>query len=294
MIGDQAQQLRILASQLKTPGEAGALFSNSHLRCISIVSGKGGVGKTNFAVNLSILLARSGKRVLLLDADWGLGNVDTVLGVSPKYTIQHFVKGEKDLAEIVMQGPDNLLFIANGSGMQELANLELGQRERIISSLANLERVADILIIDSGAGVSRNVLSFAMAASEIVVVTNPEPTAIRDAYATIKVISQENKDCQIDIVVNRASTGEEALAVAKRIANAADYFLQLKVGYKGFVFDDKYVQSAITRRKPFISLYPNAPASKCMGDIALNLGLEQPRKSTGLVDLFRRVSGVFG
>lgn len=290
MIKDQAEQLRILADQLKAeapPARASAM------RCIAIVSGKGGVGKTNLAVNLSILLSRSGKRVLLLDADWGLGNADTVLGISPKYTIQHFVLGEKELPDIIIPGPENLLLIANGSGMRELANLDPSQRDHILSSLANLEKVADIMVIDSGAGLSRNVLSFALAASEILVVTSPEPTAIRDAYATIKVISQENKDANISIVVNMVEDEIEAKNVAKRISNAANFFLDLNVRYLGYVVNDRNVQKAVSRRNPFITSYPYSPASKCLFDITRELGVSLPPKPVRVKDLFKRVSGVF-
>lgn len=173
-------------------------------RVIAVTSGKGGVGKTNFSSNLSLVMARSGLRVIAVDADLGLANLHVVLGVMPRYHLEHVIRGERTLQETLHTAPGGLQIIAGGSGITELANLDVPRRDAFITGLSELDTLADVILLDTGAGLSHNVLAFLCAVEEVIIVTTPEPTAITDAYATIKVVSQQNPAARLMLVVNMA------------------------------------------------------------------------------------------
>ncbi len=242
MIIDQANKLRVLAEQIrrekrgngsgrKRKGVERASFKGAMLtRTIAITSGKGGVGKSNLTVNLAICLARLGKKVLVLDADLGLANIDVMMGLSPKdKTLQYVVNGRKRIQDIVLEGPEGVQVIANGSGIQELANLSDVERRRIIGEVSNLEGKYDFLLVDTGAGISKNVMSFILATEEIVIVTTPEPTAVMDAYGIIKVVSQQNRDVRVKLVVNMVKNKTEAQEVINKIISVSQRFLGIVV-----------------------------------------------------------------
>src|SRR5579871_150756 len=180
------------------------------VRIVAVTSGKGGVGKTNFSTNLSVLLASDDRRVIVVDADLGLANLHVVCGVTPKYHLEHVMRGEHSLREILWPGPNGLQMIAGASGLAELANLDDNRRAAFIDDLHELDQLADVIVIDTGAGLSHNVMAFLCAVEEVIIVTTPEPTAITDAYATIKVLSQENPDARLQLVVNMAHSSAEA------------------------------------------------------------------------------------
>lgn len=190
---DQAEKLRILARTIKNQVESEIKGNGKKTRIIAVTSGKGGVGKTNFTINFALSLMAYGQKVIVLDADLGLANIDVILGISPKYNLYHVLKGEKTIQEIIVPGPQGLQIIAGGSGIQELANLRRWQVEQFIAKLGELEGLADILIIDTAAGLSRNVMSFVLAADEVIVITTPEPTAITDAYGLVKVMTTKKR-----------------------------------------------------------------------------------------------------
>src|SRR5690554_1344524 len=178
----------------------------SNSRVIVVASGKGGVGKTNIAVNLALALRQLDNCVALIDVDLGLANVDIVLGITPPYNLGHVFRGEKTLVEIIEDGPLGIKLLAGGSGMSELANLTGWRLEQFVKSLDELNREFDFVVLDTGAGIGQNVLSFALATDEVLVVTTPEPTAITDAYGLIKVVFQRNPQAQIRLIVDRKST----------------------------------------------------------------------------------------
>ncbi len=282
---DQAANLRRLVL------EKGDL-SEKKTRTLAITSGKGGVGKTSVAVSLSIALAQEGASVTLLDADLGLANINVILGIIPKYNLYHVIKGKKKLKDIVIDVPEGIKIIAGASGFHQLANLEAKQRNDFIHSISELEG-GDFMIIDTGAGVGQNVLSFVTAADEILVVTTPEPTAITDAYGIIKSIASQSSDKIIKLIVNRVQSVSEGKRVAQRVINIAGQFLNIKVENLGFIFDDIHVAKSVRNQKPFIINYPKSKASGCISIIAdriCNKGTEVD-KGTGLVSFFRNLLG---
>ena len=255
---DQAANLRKLVVQNK---------KEKNTRTIAITSGKGGVGKTSLAVSLSIALAQGGSSLTLLDADLGLANINVILGIIPKYNLYHVIKGKKRLKDIVIDIPEGIKIIAGASGFHQLANLDAKQRNDFVKSVSELDS-DDFMIIDTGAGVSQNVLSFIMASDDVIVVTTPEPTAITDAYGIIKSIAAQSADKPVKLVVNRVTSVAEGKRVAQRVINIAGQFLNVKVENLGFVFDDMYVPKSVRIQKPFILSYPKSKASVCVSMIA--------------------------
>ena len=259
-------------------------------KTIAVTSGKGGVGKSSISVSLAIALARNNVTVTLLDADLGLANVNVILGIIPKYNLYHVIKGKKKLREIVIEVPENIKIIAGASGFHQLANLDVKQRTDFIESVAELDS-DDYMIIDTGAGVSQNVLAFVLAADEVIVVTTPEPTAITDAYGINKSIAAQAPDKSIKLVVNRVQSVAEGKRVAQRVINIAGQFLNVKVENLGFVFDDIAVPKSVRNQKPFFVSYPKSKASVCVSIIAeriINREVENG-KATGLPGFFRNL-----
>jgi len=282
---DQAANLRRLVLEKNTEGASGT-------RSIVITSGKGGVGKTSLSVSLSIALAQDGKSVTLVDADLGLANINVILGIIPKYNLYHVIKGKKKLKDIIIEVPEGIKIIAGASGFHQLANLEQKQRDEFISSMSELGN-DDFLIIDTGAGISQNVISFIMAADEVIVVTTPEPTAITDAYGIIKAIASQGNEKQIRLIVNRVQSVAEGRRVAQRVINIAGQFLNIKVEELGFVYEDMYVPKSVRNQKPFIVSYPKSKASGCVKVIADRISNKDPelRKGSGLASFVRNLLG---
>lgn len=282
---DQAANLRrlVLEKNIDTP---------STTRTIVISSGKGGVGKTSLSVSLSIALAEDGKSVTLVDADLGLANINVILGIIPKYNLYHVIKGKKKLKDIIIEVPEGIKIIAGASGFHQLANLEPKQREEFISSIAELAN-DDYLIVDTGAGISQNVLSFVMAADEVIVVTTPEPTAITDAYGIIKAIASQSTEKHIKLIVNKAQSVAEGKRVAQRVINIAGQFLNIKVEDLGFVYEDICVPKSVRNQKPFYVSYPKSRASGCVKVIADRLNNKQVEyeKGSGITSFIKNLLG---
>lgn len=265
---DQAQKLRELISS-KKPEEIAALPGAKDARVITISSGKGGVGKTNFTVNLGIALARRNQRVSIIDADLGLANVDVIMGIVPKYTLTHVVKNEMDIREVVLEGPEGIKIISGGSGVMELVNLDSEALETLIESLAFLNDESDFILVDTGAGLSQNVMSFIRAANEVILVVTPDPSAITDAYALIKNITEQDK--QIRIVINRVESNKEGQDVFNKIHSAAKKFLKVDVENLGFIYEDPNVRKSVRQQIPFMINNPACLASKGIDLVAAGL-----------------------
>jgi flagellar biosynthesis protein FlhG len=237
-------------------------------RVIAVTSGKGGVGKTNVSVNLAILLAQRQHRVLLFDADLGLANVDVLLGLHPDYTLQHVLYGERELVDVLVTGPCDVKIIPGASGMVELANLNDAQRGGLIECFSRLGDETDIVLVDTSPGVSRNVISFAAAADEVIVLTTPDPTAVMDAYAIIKAIARENLSSRIHLLVNMVQDEQEACEVAQKIILLARQFLNVTVEAVGGVPTDRSVAWAVRQQEPFVLAYPRSAAAESLRLVA--------------------------
>lgn len=260
---EQAKELRVLMGNGKSKN-----LSEHNTRIIAITSGKGGVGKTNIAVNLAIAYAQIGKKVILIDGDLGMANVNVLLNVVPQYNLMQVINHQKTMKEIILDTECGIKFIAGANGFSRIANLskeELDYFAKEFSSLSN----ADIIIIDTGAGIANNVLQFVAAADEVYVVTTPEPTAITDAYGIIKIITTELVDHQINIklLVNRVHSAEEGKRISDRIITIVGQFLNYKVEYIGFVYDDPVVQASVLRQKPFMIVNPTSKPAVCLKHI---------------------------
>ena len=285
---DQAENLRMMVQQ-KTESDEKMSGRETKTRIITVSSGKGGVGKTNLSINLAIAYSQIGKKVVLLDADLGLANVNVILGIIPEYNLYNLIKNNKTMKDILIDTKCGIQIIAGASGFSKIANLQNDERNRFISEMSELS-FADIIIIDTSAGVSNNVLSFIAAADEAVIITTPEPTAITDAYGIIKIISTELIDNKIGIklVVNRVKSVTEAKKVAQRVVNIAGQFLNTKVDYLGYVYDDPIVQNAVLRQKPFIITDPKCKASICLRHIVSRLENIEYREGTGVGNFLKK------
>ena len=242
------------------------------LRTIAVTGGKGGVGKTNVATNLAIAMAQLGKRVGILDADLGLANVDVMLHVNPRYTLKHVVTGEKKIEDIIVKGPLGISVIAGSSGIKTMADLPVQIHKKLIGELHRLNNLIDILIIDTPAGIGNNVLSFVLAADEILAVTIPDPMAYTDAYALIKVVSRWRQDAQINLLINMVRTAAQAREVAEILKTVVrKYNLPLgRISYAGYIPYDSKIKNSLLNRKqtPFMLENPDSLSVKCIQVIA--------------------------
>lgn len=272
---DQAERLREIISSIKDYKEedksTGSLTDKPGSRVITITSGKGGVGKTNFTVNLGIKFSQMGLRVVIIDADLGLSNVDVVMGKMSKYNLSDVINSNKDILEILEEGPNGVKFISGGSGVQELVKLNKTQLVDLLMKLGKLDEEADVILIDTGAGLSENVISFVHAAREVILVTTPEPTSITDAYALIKTITHKDKMKNIKVVVNRADNAAEAFNILDKLNVVTQKFLGVKLQKLGYILNDANVIKAVKIQQPFIISFSRSEASKNLSEIALTL-----------------------
>ncbi|MDF2964045.1 MAG: cobyrinic acid a,c-diamide synthase [Paenibacillus sp.] len=260
-MNDQAQGLRNLVSSQQSQQSAKAT------RIITVTSGKGGVGKSNFTLNFALTLQKKGYNVLVFDADIGLANIDVLMGITAKYNLYHLLKKEKTIWEIIQTGPNNLQFIAGGSGFNDLIRLTEEQLDYFAEQVNQLNGSVDFIIFDTGAGLSKETLKFILAAEETIVVTTPEPTSITDAYAIIKMVNSMDEPVKFRLVVNRATDWKEGKQTADKISMVAKQFLQLDIPTLGYVADDSNVTKAVKKQVPFTVEYPSSPASQAINKL---------------------------
>ncbi len=286
-MADQAEKLRELVGYSESSQQTG-----KKTRIITVASGKGGVGKSNIAINLALGFAKLGKGVVVLDADLGLANVNVILGVIPRYNLYHMMRQQKTMKEIITDTSYGIQIVAGASGFSKIANLSEEERRSFIMELSNLGQ-ADVLIIDTSAGVSSNVLDFVAAADDAIVVTTPEPTAITDAYGIIKIIATEinNPRMNLKLLVNRVPTVTDAKKVSDRVINIASQFLNIKVDYLGFVYEDAHVQQAVLRQKPFLVTDPHCKASLCIMNVVSRLEKIDFKEGSGIGGFLSKLLG---
>lgn len=273
-MNDQAEALRKIVDTMRNNPKDEEDITGIPLkraRVVTITSGKGGVGKTSVTVNLAIALSKLGHRVVILDVDFGLANIDILFGIVPKYTLIDLIHDEKNIFEVLTDGPDNIKFLSGGSGVEELMRLDRKNLRKFVSNIALLDKMYDFILIDTGAGLSQNVMSFIMAADEILLVTTPEPTAITDAYALVKMVSKRDKKKMIQVLVNKAESIKEAEEVLNKFSVVSEKFLSLKLAKIGYILYDDTVLKAVKQQKPFYISYPKSQPSKNMQELAESL-----------------------
>ncbi len=278
---DQASQLRRIVRQ------------STRATVIAVTSGKGGVGKSNIAVNLAIKFASVGKRVVLMDADLGLANADVLCNIDLPSNLSHVISRKRELADVMVDGPGGFRLIGGASGLVRMIDLSDYDRQRLVTALAELEARTDVILIDTGAGISPNVLSFTRSADQVLVVTTPEPTAITDAYAVIKVISRDAPDRPLSLLVNQVRQHGEGRLVYERIAKVARQFLSVHVMDAGFIPSDPEVPAAVRRRSPFLLASPRCPASLGISQLAMRLERGVAPSLDGSGGFFNRMSRWF-
>lgn len=265
---DQAEGLRNIIKHQNQKPAGGA-------RVITVTSGKGGVGKSNVSINLALQFRRMGKKVIILDADFGLANIEVMFGVIPQYNLSDIMYKGKELKDIVMQGPEGVGFISGGSGIAKLVNLDNEQIKRLVYKMTDLEKMADVIIVDTGAGIAPSVLEFVAASAEVVLVTLPEPTSITDAYALLKALNMfpgfDRNDTTIKVLCNRVNSAGEGKMLFEKLNMVVSRFLNINMTMLGCIPQDYSVTKAVMKQKPVSIMYPNAPASKAFAEVARTL-----------------------
>jgi flagellar biosynthesis protein FlhG len=247
-------------------------------RVISVTSGKGGVGKTVCVANLAKVMAGQGYRVLVIDADLGLANIDLYFGLSPTYNLNHFFSGEKQLEEILVPAAEGIMVLPAGSGVQKYTHLDAGQKAGLMEALDLLHGRFDLVLIDTEAGISENVTYFNVAAQEILVVTTPEPTAISDAYALMKLLSTRFHEKYFRLIVNSVSSENEALDVYHKLTLVSSRFIDISIDFLGSIPLDKRFTDSVRKQKPLVEMYPKAKSCQAFVELVENLELKSEKQ----------------
>ncbi|AHM56641.1 cobyrinic acid ac-diamide synthase [Peptoclostridium acidaminophilum DSM 3953] len=284
---DQASKLRSAVIkkgstyEVSTQNDGDASLERARVICVT--SGKGGVGKTNLTLNLALAIKTRGFKTLIIDADLGLANIEVLVGSAPKYNFMDVIEGGMGIRDIVMEGPLGIKIISGGAGISETANLPVYKLNKLLANLAILENDFDYIIIDTGAGISKSVISFAKAADEVIVITLPEPTAIADAYALIKTLRRESIE-KIGVVVNKVDNILEAESTFKKLETVSKRFLGVGLGFIGHISADNNIIRAVKQQEPFYLKYESSPASRNVEQICSRLtGKEKTKSSEGFV-----------
>lgn len=294
-MGNQAENLRFLVQQMKKDFQRNIKSVPNGTRVIAVTSGKGGVGKSSFAVNCALALSKYKQRVIILDADLGLANVDIILGINPQYNLSHVIAGEMPLSEIIFNGPRGIKIIPGGSGMYHLANLKDWQLESFLAKLSHLDGMADYLIVDTGAGLSKTVLSFVLSSDEVFLLTTTEPTAMTDAYGLVKTIHAEKYQGRIKLIVNRVPSEVEAKIAYSKLNIALERFLHYSIDYLGHLQEDPRVAQSVKEQQPYVLSYPHTVAANDINTIAERIIKRDDTDYSGhtVKDFFGRVTEYF-
>ncbi len=281
---DQAESLRLLVNHKRNE-------SHEPLRVIAVTSGKGGVGKSTLASNLAVLVAKQGRRVLLLDGDLGLANAEILLGIAPRFHMGHLLEGSISMREALATGPHGLKLLSAGTGVQQLARLGSAQKLRLIAELDTLEDDFDVVIADSAAGIGDNMTFFVGACQETILVVSPEPTSLTDAYAAVKVLSLGGMAGLFHVVVNPAGSENQARDVFGRLSRITERFLHARLRYLGHLPRDENVRRAVMMQRPLVEGFPLSPASRSLAQLSDRLLRESPppRVEGGLKILWQRL-----
>lgn len=257
MVMDQADKLRERMEMLKEQAPSA--------RVIAVTSGKGGVGKTSLSVNLALQFQQQGKKVVILDADFGLANVEIMLGIRPQYNLADLIFNNKSIEEIITEGPMGVGFISGGSGVQDLVNLDKEKLKKLIAKLVKLDSLYDVIIIDTGAGIADSVIEFVLSSPEVILVVTPEPTSITDAYSLLKAVNRKKEfnreQKSIKVIANRVANPDEGHEIYNKISVVVSKFLNIHLEYLGYIPNDKQLTNAVVEQKPISIYYPNSESA---------------------------------
>lgn len=283
---DQAQNLRNL---IKLQNQA----KINQARVITVTSGKGGVGKSSMTINLAVWFRQQGKRVIIFDADFGLANIEVMFGVMPKYNLADMIFKGKELKDIIVRGPMDIGFISGGSGISALGNMNREQVAYLVYKLKELETLTDIIIIDTGAGISDSVLEFVSSSAEVLLVATPEPTSITDAYALLKSLNNrvgfDKEATAIKVIANKVTDDEEGMNLYSKLDVVCSKFLDIRMEYLGYIPNDTAVSKSVMQQKPVSTAYPNSNAAKAFKHITdklLNNSTDEKQTKKGLSQMF--------
>ncbi len=258
---DQAKLLREKVRQKK------AMNENRKTRIIAVTSGKGGVGKSNFALNFALSLVKQNKKVLIFDVDLGFANVDVLLGRSPKETIASMIDKGLSVWDIIEEGPNGLLFISGGSGFNEMFRMDEAKMNLFFHELSTIQGHVDYIILDTGAGLSDENMRFILAADDVILVTTPEPTAMTDAYAVVKMVHQKDRNVHMKLIINQCTSEKEGMQTADNFQKVTEQFLSKQIDTLGFIPSDAHVTSSVKKQVPFFLAFPNCQASKAVQNV---------------------------
>lgn len=282
---DQADRLRRLVNN-EDP-----INPNNKAKIITVTSGKGGVGKSNFVVNLGITLQKKGKRVLIFDADIGMGNDDVLMGIYPRYNVFDLIKG-RDLDEILVEGPEGIKLLAGGSGLNQVEDLQSHERDAFLKKLEGLDGF-DYILMDTGAGINRSVLAFIACSEELIIIITPEPTSLTDAYSLVKATDHFKIKNKAKIVVNKAFTKIEGVQTFNKFKTAVNRFLTVEVSYLGCILEDRKLVQGVRDQVPFVLSYPHSDASKGIEEISKAILGEDTKDRIGAQGLFKKLFNIF-
>ncbi len=289
---DQADSLRnLIRAQQESPKQNVGANVSTNARVITVTSGKGGVGKTSLSLNLALQMQRLGKKTVIIDADFGLANIEVMLGIHPKYNISDLIYKDMNIEDVVTEGPEGIGFISGGSGVNELVNLDKSDLQIFVSKVARLDKIADVIIVDTGAGISDAVQEFVLCSPEVLVVLTPEPTSTMDAYALLKALNRRKEfvadDKAIHVVSNRVENEKEGQTLFSNISIVASQFLNIKLDYLGSIPQDMSATKAVLKQQPVSLSFPNSTAAKSMRRIAEQLlDVSDADKTSGFVGMF--------
>lgn len=284
---DQAESLRKLSVN-----DNNRIKIKKMSKIITVTSGKGGVGKSNFVVNLGITLQKKGKKVLIFDADLGMGNDDVLMGLYPKYNIFDIIFTDLTIKDIIVEGSAGVCLIPAGSGLNKVQELTAEERKMFLSKLSELDEF-DYILMDTGAGVNKDVLSFISVSEDLIIITTPEPTSLTDAYSLIKATDYFKLKSNAKVIVNKAFSIEEGLETFNKFNRAVNRFLKIKIEYVGCILEDKKLVQSVRAQKPFVTLYPNCDASKNIEEIAMKIIGGEPISTGGAKGLFKKLFSLF-
>lgn len=290
---DQAEKLRNLVKKEKVIEQEKKANIPNRPRIITVTSGKGGVGKSNFVVNMAIAIQRMGKKVLIFDADMGMGNDDVLMGFLPRFNVYDIIFGNKTIKEVLIEGSDGVKLLPGGTGISKLEEVTQIQREDFINKLSELNDI-DYIIIDTGAGVNRSVLGFIACCEELIVITTPEPTSLTDAYSLLKSVDHFKLKNSAQMVVNRTIDNGEGEGTYNKFNKVVTKFLNMELKYLGCISEDKKLVQAVRKQEPFLISYPNSDAAKNINSISKKLvGFEKDIKGKSVQELFKKIFSIF-